>query len=138
MDFVAYNEILICDRPIENVVVSGITIGYEFQIRYPSYRGCYLSCIEDLHFQVDGQTLDNTYVNFCLNKKQFTIEELPDLFREYWDVMTPAAIRVMTPGGLAKGPHEIMVSMRHRVPYTGYFGSYLTLDSTRAKTLVCA
>jgi len=36
MDFVAYNEILICDKPIENIVVAGVTVGYEFQIKYPS------------------------------------------------------------------------------------------------------
>ena len=48
MDFVAYNEILICRKPIRNYVVAGVTVGYEFQIKYPSYRGCYLSCIEDL------------------------------------------------------------------------------------------
>ena len=137
MDFVAYNEILICDKPITNVVVAGITVGYEFQIRYPSYRGCFLSCIENLHFTVDGQELDNTYVYFGLNGKQFTMDELPELFREYWDVMTPAVIRVMAPGGIAKGEHEIGVSMQHRVPYSGYFGAYTTLDSTRAKTLVC-
>lgn len=137
MDFVAYNEILICDKPIKNVVVAGVTVGYQFQIKYPSYRGCFLSCIEQLKFKVDGGELDNTYVCFGLNGKQFTIEELPDLFREYWDVRTPATIQVILPGGIAKGEHSVSVYMKHRVPYTGYFGQYLTLDSNRTKTLVC-
>lgn len=137
MDFVAYNEILICDKPIENIVVAGVTVGYEFQIKYPSYRGCFLSCIEELKFKVDGQELDNTLVYFCLNGKQFTMDELSDLFREYWYVRDPAAIRVMVPGGISRGTHEVNVYMRHRVPYTGYFGQYLTLDSDRTKSLIC-
>lgn len=138
MDFVAYNEILICDKPLVNVVVAGVTVGYEFQIKYPSYRGCFLSCIEALDLEVDDKKLDNSMVYFGLNGKQFTIGELSELFREYWYVRTPAVIRVMQPGGLEKGEHKVRVSMRHRVPYTGYFGQYLTLDSDRTKKLVCA
>ena len=137
MDFVAYNEILICQKPIRNVVVAGTTVGYEFQIKYPSYRGCFLSCIEDLRFEIDSQPLDNTFVYFGLNGKQFTMDELPDLFREYWYVRTPATIRVMQPGGLEPGEHTLRVIMRHRVPYTGYFGQYLTLDSDRTEKLIC-
>ena len=135
MDFVAYNEILICDKPMKNEVVAGITTGYTFEIRYPSYRGCFLSCIEDLRFEVDGAALDSNAVFFGLNGKEFTLDELPDLFREYWYVMDPATIRVLKAGGLEKGEHELKVFMRHRVPYTGYFGQYLTLVSERAKTL---
>ncbi|MBQ9031701.1 MAG: hypothetical protein IJ106_09665 [Parasporobacterium sp.] len=136
MDFVAYNEILICRKPIRNYVVAGVTVGYEFQIKYPSYRGCYLSCIEDLFFEMDGERLDAVNTFFGLNDKQFTLEELPELFREYWYVNKPATIRVMLPGGIAKGEHTLRVYMKHRVPYTGYFGSYLTLESDRTETLV--
>lgn len=136
MDFVAYNEILICNSPIKNVEVDGVVTGYEFQIKYPSYRGCFLSCIEELKFKLDGKELDDTMVYFCLNGKEFTIAELADLFREYWYVRTPATIRVTQFGGISKGEHELNVYMRHRVPYTGYFGQYLTLDSDRTATLV--
>ena len=69
MDFVAYNEIMICRKPIRNTVVAGVVTGYEFQIKYPSYRGCYLSCIEDLYFEVDGKRLEETEVFFGLNGK---------------------------------------------------------------------
>lgn len=129
MDFVAYNEILISNKKMKNEVVAGETIGYTFEIRYPSYRGCFLSCIEDLKFIVDGEEIDKNKVSFGLNGKEFTLDEIPDLFREYWYVMSPAIIRVMQPGGLKTGKHTLRVYMKHRVPYTGYFGQYLTLDS---------
>ena len=137
MDFVAYNEIMICKKPMRNTIVAGIPVGYEFQIKYPSYRGCYLSCIENLYFEVDGVKLADTEVFFGLNGKQFTIRELKDLFREYWFVNDPATIRVLQPGGIAKGKHLVRVYMKHRVPYTGYFGTYLTLESDRTEELVC-
>ena len=133
----AYNEILICKKPIRNVLVAGTVIGYEFLIRYPSYRGCYLSCIEDLWFEMDGVRLCETEVFFGLNGKQFTTHELKELFREYWFVNDPAVIRVLRPGGMEKGEHTLRVYMKHRVPYTGYFGTYLTLESDRTEVLVC-
>lgn len=135
MDFVAYNEIMICKQPVRNMIVAGIVIGYEFQIKYPSYRGCFLSCIEDLFFEVDGERLPETEVFFSLNGKEFTLGELPDLFREYWFIRQPAVIKVLKSGGLSKGDHSIRVYMKHRVPYTGYFGSYLTLESDRTEIL---
>ena len=85
---------------------------------------------------MDGERLDAVNTFFGLNDKQFTLEELPELFREYWYVNKPATIRVMLPGGIAKGEHTLRVYMKHRVPYTGYFGSYLTLESDRTETLV--
>ena len=135
MDFVAYNEIMICDKPIRNETVNGVTTGYAFEIKYPSYRGCWLSCIEALEFSMDGERLDPAMVYFQLNGKEFTLEELPALHREYWFVNRPAVIRVVHLGGIPAGPHDVRVFMRHRVPYTGYFGQYLTLESDRTKTL---
>ncbi len=136
MDFVAYNEILISDKPMRNEIVAGETIGYTFEIRYPSYRGCFLSCIEELRFEIDDREIDKDQISFGLNGKEFTLDEIPELFREYWYVMDPATVRVMHPGGLSKGNHKLRVYMKHRVPYTGYFGQYLTLISDRTKTLV--
>ena len=137
MDFVAYNEIMICKKPIRNTLVAGVAVGYEFDIKYPSYRGCFLSCIEDLYFEIDGKRLLNTEVFFAINGKQFTIEELPELFREYWYVNSPATIKVLKPGGLDSGGHKLRVYMKHRVPYTGYFGSYMTLESDVTQNMQC-
>ena len=137
MDFVAYNEIMICQKPVRNVYVAGVITGYEFEIKYPSYRGCYLSCIEDLQFEMDGEKIDPVCISFGLNGKEFTLEELPELFREYWYITDHAVIRVLSPGGLPKGEHSLRVYMKHRVPYTGYFGSYLTLESDSTRELIC-
>lgn len=136
MDFVAYNEILICDSPIKNTIAAGVKTGYEFQIKYPSYRGCYVSNIEELEFTMDGEKLNQEMVYFGLNGKEFTMDELPELFREYWYVCTPANIRVVQFGGIEPGEHKLGVHMRHRVPYTGYFGQYLMLNSDREKLLM--
>ena len=136
MDFQAYNKILICKDTIKNVEVDGVVIGYEFKIKYPSYRGTFLSCIEDLKFIVDEEQVDNDEVYFFLNKKQFLIAELPECFKEYWFVRDKATVRVMKDGGISVGSHKVNVFMKHRIPYTGYFGQYLVLDSDVTEDLV--
>jgi hypothetical protein len=129
VSFKSYNKIILCDDTVKNLVVDGRTLGYEFRIKYPSYRGTYLSCVEELNFELDGVPVPRNSVYFLLNNKQFLLDELPELFKEYWFVVEPATIRVMLPGGIAPGEHTVRVLMRHRVPYTGYFGQYLVLNA---------
>ena len=115
MDFQSYNNILICDDPIRNVDVEGVKVGYEFNIKYPSYRGAYLSCIEDLKFQIDGETVNPSKVYFLLNGKQFLLAEIPECYKEYWFVRDKATVRVIQSGGIAPGEHEVNV---YTVSYT--------------------
>lgn len=134
MDFQAYNKILICKDDIENVVVEGVTIGYQFKIKYPSYRGAFLSCIEELKFKIDGEEIPKEQISLHVNGKDFLIDELPECFKEYWFVRDKGTVFVRQSGGITPGEHELNVYMRHRVPYTGYFGQYLTLDSDVTET----
>ena len=134
MDFQAYNKILICKDDIKNVAVDGVVIGYQFKIKYPSYRGAFLSCIEALKFKLDGQEIPAGQVTFHLNGKDFLLSELPECFKEYWFVRDAATVFVRQSGGIQPGEHTVNVYMKHRVPYTGYFGQYLTLDSDVTET----
>ena len=135
MDFQAYNKILICPKDIRTVTAGDITLGYEFEIKYPSYRGTFLSCIEALWFEVDGTRIEPQNVTFCLNGKEFLLDELSECYKEYWFVRDAAVIRVRDATALKEGAHRVRVFMKHRVPYTGYFGEYLILDSDVTTTL---
>ena len=129
MDFQAYNKILICKDDMKNVTAGDKVVGYSFKIKYPSYRGAFLSCIEALKFWVDDEEVPASSVAFQLKGKEFLLAELPECFKEYWYVREPATIQVFRDGGLSAGEHKLRVYMRHRVPYTGYFGEYLVLES---------
>ena len=134
MDFQAYNKILICEDHIRNIVLDNQVIGYEFKIKYPSYRGAFLSCIEDLRFQIDGQWVAKENVVLTVNGKDFLIDELPECFKEYWFVREKGTVRIRDDQGLLPGQHQVRVYMKHRVPYTGYFGQYLVLESDVTET----
>ena len=136
MDFQAYNKILIPEKQIKNVKVEGVVIGYEFNIKYPSYRGTFLSCIEELRFEVDGKPVPKDAIYFILNGKQFLIDEIPECYKEYWFVRDRATVRVNVKDGISAGEHKVNIFIKHRVPYTGIiFGEYLVLDSDVTKVM---
>lgn len=87
---------------------------------------------------MDGEDVSKSDITFMLNGKQFLIDELAECFKEYWFVLDYATIRVLKPGGLSEGEHEVRVRIRHRIPYTGYFGEYLVLNADEAKRLSVA
>lgn len=135
--FAQWDKYMLCDAPIENVDAAGVVYGYEFKIHYPTYRGTYLSCIEDLWFEIDGKRIEDSTVQFRLNGKQFLLSELEDMTEEYWWIRDDAVIRVVNLEGLEIGSeHTVHVHMQHRIPYTGYEGEYGVEISDCTKTLV--
>jgi hypothetical protein len=136
MPFQAYNRFFISDKPITNVCAGDQIVGSSFRVRYPSYRGTFLSCIESFSVFLDGAEVPSEAVYFEVNGKQFLLDELKDLFKEYWFVRDEAAVFIRRSGGLPAGSiHTVRVEMHHRIPYTGYFGQYLVLDSDESRTL---
>ena len=135
MPFQAYNHMLIVEEPIVNVRAQDVTVGYEFKLQYPSYRGTFLSCIEDIRFWVDGEELRRSDLVFILNGKNFLIDELAECFKEYWFILDYARLRVIKPGGISPGQHEVRVYLKHKIPYTGYFGEYMVLEADERKSL---
>ena len=135
MPFQAYNHMLIVDEPIVNVKAGDVTVGYAFKLQYPSYRGTFLSCIEDIRFWVDGEELKRSEVVFQLNGKNFLVDELAECFKEYWFILDYATLRVTKPGGISPGEHEIRVYIKHKIPYTGYFGEYMVMEADEHKSL---
>ncbi len=135
MAFELFNRLLVCDKEITNMKAEDAAVGYEFYVQYPSYRGTYLSCIEKLEIQIDGQIIDTSRIGFYVNGKEVLVEEFPDLFREYWFILDYASVRIYGDGLKAGSKHGVHVLLRHRIPYTGYFGNYMIEDAVCEKEL---
>jgi len=134
--FQAYNKLIIsAAENIRNRVAGHAKLGYEIYCRYPSYRGTYLSCIENFELFVDGKRVPDNTIYFHINGKQCLISQLKELYLEYWFILDKAKLLVIKDGGLEEGNHEVTIKIKHRIPYTGYFGSYLVLDGSDTKVL---
>lgn len=126
----AYDQFLIWPDNNENIVVNKTVIGYRFMIRMPNFRGNYLSCVEQLTFTLDGKDINPESIEMLLNNKRFRINELAQMYKEYWDVNDCAVIEVCSKGGL-QGKHEIGATMRLRYGYSAYFGVCKVVTSRR-------
>lgn len=136
LDF-QYDELLLPDQNIVNLKADQTSYGYAIQLRYPSYRGTFLSCIEQLEVEVDGIKIEQEALRFAVNGKEFLVSELWEMSKEHWFVLDTARLIILRDNGIHAGAHEVAVKLKHRIPYTGYFGQYLVLDSMSRKTLTC-
>ena len=135
--FQSYNKLLVSQKEqIVNFKMGDYTYGYVVHSQYPSYRGSYLSCIQEFRVYVDGEEVPQKDIYLHLNGKQFLLEELKDLYKEYWFTLDKAALLIRREGGLPMGSsHTVKMTMKHLIPYTGYDGNYLVLDGHDEKQL---
>ncbi len=124
---------LIVDNSIRNIEAGQDVIGYTFKVRLYTYRGTWLSCIERMALTLDGAPVDMDQVVFRLNGKRFLVNQLKELFTEYWYILDKAEVIVLKDRGLTPGQHALGLDMSIRIPYSGYFGSYHCQDAAETK-----
>ena len=91
--------------------------GYEVPLRFDWYRSLPLSCIASLTLTVDGEAVPAEDINFHVNDRDYALDELAELYDEFWFVLNPARIRVRTDEPLAPGEHDVAVELAMRIPY---------------------
>ena len=135
MDFTAFNERMVCEDKIRRYEADGIPLGYEFKLRYPTYRGAYVCNVEEMNVTVDGRRIEPRDMRFGVNGKWFLMSQIPELSTEYWFTGSKATMRILDGNGISDGKHTVKVEMKLKIPYPGYFGNYLVVDSDCEKTL---
>lgn len=125
---------------LSNYYVNGKVCGYQFDVRLGYYRGHFLSVIDELAVEADGEKADPNDITFCINGKEFGIVELKQQFSEFWNILTSATIKVHKPEGLSKGEHDINFILILHSPYMPLPGakeehSYTPIDSCDRRTL---
>jgi len=123
------------ENSIKNIINNGIEAGFSFDIRFTAYRGTWLSCLEQFDVFLDGIKVPDDEVRFCLNQKEFLPQQLKELAWEYWFISDSATIKVLLQRAL-HGEHRIQVKYAYRIPYTGYFGSYLVQEGNGGRTVM--
>lgn len=131
---------VVCDGSLKNDYINGKKMGYSFDIRLSYYRGHFLSDIDVFEIEVDGQKIPQENLMFCLNGKEFAVYELQEAYTEFWRLLDPAKIKILSAGGLNPGEHKISVKLMMRVPYLPLPGgdndhAYMPLDCCGEKTL---
>lgn len=131
------------DGTLHNYYVNGKICGYQFDVRLGYYRGHFLSVIDELAVEADGEQAEPNDVTFCVNGKEFGTVELKHQFAEFWNILTPATIKVHKPGGLCEGKHDINFTLMLHSPYMPLPGAaeehrYTPIDSSDRRILTLA
>ena len=121
----------VVDGTLKHMWMDGRKIGYEFGIQLDYYRGHWLSVIDEFEVKVDGESVPEECMKFCLNGKEFSICQLESCYTEFWKILDVATIKVMKKGGLADGEHNIDLHLIFRSPYMpiGPDHQYMPVDS---------
>ncbi|MCH4280189.1 hypothetical protein DW790_04280 [Firmicutes bacterium AM31-12AC] len=90
-----------------NIKKDGDTIGFQFKIRLPYYRGIFLSQIRPGTLFVDGEKFEKEDIIWNIHGEDYTYEEMKSNFQTHWDVTTPAVLKVKKSGGLVQGFHDL-------------------------------
>jgi hypothetical protein len=116
-------------KSLKNRFIEGACTGYSLKIGSLSYRGVWVSTIENIILKVDGEIIPSRDIVFCVNNKKFLISQLPELFAEYWYALDPAELIIYKIGGLSKGEHEVEVTISRRNDF-GYSHEFVAVDTT--------
>lgn len=102
----------------KNIVENGTTIGYGLQTLITYYRGIPLSMVEFVKVAVDGVEVEPTAIQISIDEEDwFTLKEAATVSSYKWEYGEPLHIRVMKEGGLAKGNHDVALTIATRTAY---------------------
>lgn len=104
---------------LANVECDGDVIGYEMRTRIPYYRGIPLSMVHDVEVEVDGEATPRENIRFSADNGEhwWTLAEMETVTSFRWEYADEAIVRVLQPGGLSAGEHEVLLRVAARVAY---------------------
>lgn len=131
-------DVIVDDSLKKMTTSTNEVVGYKFDIFLSNYRGHYLSCIDKFELTVNGEHVDPRVIRFCINEKEFPVNDLRYLRSEYWKLTDKATIKVIDLGDLTAGNHNIKLDLELRVPYMPIpvgEHNYVPLDSSGEKMM---
>lgn len=102
----------------KNIEEKGEVIGFELQTLITYYRGVPLSMVEFIKVAVDDEEVSSEVIQISIDKQDwFYLKEAETVTSYKWEYGEPLYIRVLQPGGLAKGEHQIKLTVATRTAY---------------------
>ncbi|MBQ9045910.1 MAG: hypothetical protein IJ112_08205 [Oscillospiraceae bacterium] len=103
----------------KNVIEENETIGYELQTYITYYRGIPLSMVNNIRVTTDGVEVPRECLRCTVDGGEywFTLDEMKTVTAHKWEFGEPMTVRVLCPGGLSKGTHEVDLNVIVRTAY---------------------
>lgn len=106
------------DGSLKNIDENGIVFGYELQTNITYYRGIQMSMIVQIKIKEDGMDVPEENIRISVNQREwFTLKEAKTAYSYKWEYGKPLYIRVLKPGGLSEGNHQMEMTESVRTAY---------------------
>ncbi|MCI2049587.1 MAG: DUF6379 domain-containing protein [Lachnospiraceae bacterium] len=120
-------ESMLMTKPLKpgtcrNRTIGDCCTGYEFQIDNLSYRGIWISTIEDITLTVDGAEVPKSHMMFFCNGIGYSVADMVTHTENFWGCMDPGILRVYRVGGLPAGDHEFRIRILKRADFGHSYG----------------
>jgi hypothetical protein len=113
-----FDNYIFSEGSCRNFQDGGRTVGYELSTLISYYRGIPLSMVHDLQVEVDGRPEPRESISFSSDGRiWFSLAEIETVTASKWEYGQQGRIRVLRPGGLAAGEHEVKLTVTIRVAY---------------------
>ena len=96
-------------RGFHNVEENGQVTGFQLCVRSDYYRGVWLSQLRPGRVIVDGDIFPRESIIWCINGKDYTVQEMAVCGTAFWRVTDAALLKIKKPGGLSQGFHDVTV-----------------------------
>ena len=107
---------------LKNKVFGNSCTGYTFQLNTLSYRGVWVSTIEDIELTVDGEKVPKRDMLFCVRGLKIPIDNLGGHTEVFWGPEDDAIINVNKVGGLKPGEHKVEIVIKKRSDFGHSYG----------------
>jgi len=108
---------------IQNRVIGGSCTSFDIPLNNLSYRGVWISTIEDISLQVDGEDIPKSNMMFFCNGINYSILDMVGHTENFWGCRDQAVLRVYRIGGLSKGQHTISLTIFKRSDFGHSYGN---------------
>ena len=119
-------------RGFHNIEQDGKIVGFTFRVRMTYYRGIWLSQLYPGKVAVDGEVFPKETIIWNVNGQDYTYDEVLKAGNVSWCWEDAAVIKVMKPGGLSQGYHDVEIwmgkSASYMPPFVDVFDDSLPLD----------
>lgn len=96
-------------RGFRNIEEAGKIIGFQICVRSDYYRGVWLSQLRPGKVVVDGVVYPKENVIWEIGGKDYTIDEMSEDSKGFWNILDVATLKIMKEGGLEQGFHDVSV-----------------------------
>ena len=113
---------LIWEGSLKNKVICGCRTGYKFRLNNMSYRGVWISTLENISLKVDGEEVSHNDMSIQLRDFLCNVDETGNNTDIFWAAKDACWVIVNKVGGLAPGEHTLEIEIAKRNDFGHSFG----------------